>query len=403
MNSSVYLFGEFNKGYNQYPNDYTASIFKEFYAKSKANTQVVIHRDDNLMYYGYIRKLENNHYIGLCVILHGLCLKRVDSVFEVFENVISNLVYEGSIINYNDQGRIVSNLDDITISKQEFEKLTNVLRHNFDQLEKHSAILPPVSYGISKDSEKSFDIKDSVNEIITSTYQNGYTYIYKSKGYNTARMNSYEGVLSRLSEQNTNLKAENDSLQTKIKKVERQKQQFTLVLFLVFIMFIGGFIFYNTIEHKNSDIISQQDTIRTKSKENIELKNSNTDLVSNLNNLRDDNKKLQSQLQSLQTELSDLNNKYNNLNNKYNNSISESNRLKQSLSQLNKTIAQNILDISELQGQNTALSKTISRKQNSISDLTKQYDILSRLFDMLKEECRKTKDGRKALKRLSLK
>ena len=54
MNISVYLFGEFSVGYSQYPNDYAKIIFESFAKSAQATTQITIHRDGDLMYYGYI-------------------------------------------------------------------------------------------------------------------------------------------------------------------------------------------------------------------------------------------------------------------------------------------------------------------------------------------------------------
>lgn len=64
MNISVYLFGEFSVGYSQYPNDYAKIIFESFAKSAQATTQITIHRDGDLMYYGYIRKMENAEYLG---------------------------------------------------------------------------------------------------------------------------------------------------------------------------------------------------------------------------------------------------------------------------------------------------------------------------------------------------
>ena len=64
MNNSVYIFGNLSKGYTQYPDEnFSAAIFQKFYTKVKATTQIAIHRDGNLMYYAYIRCIEQGKYI----------------------------------------------------------------------------------------------------------------------------------------------------------------------------------------------------------------------------------------------------------------------------------------------------------------------------------------------------
>lgn len=89
MNISVYLFGEFSTGYSQYPIDYTSSIFHSFSNKAKSNTQIAIHRDRDLMYYAYVRKMENGKNFGICCVLNGMMLTQVDGLFNLFETAMS--------------------------------------------------------------------------------------------------------------------------------------------------------------------------------------------------------------------------------------------------------------------------------------------------------------------------
>lgn len=206
MNATVYLFGEFNSGYTQYPDDYTFAIFRTFHENAKSITQIVIHRNGNLMYYGYIRKLEQERYIGLCVVLNGLLLTRLDGLFSLFENIISGLVTKGQLIHFNEQGDIVTKVEKLYMNKEEVDLLNESLRAGFNRFESNIRTLPAISYNVSKDSVKNFVIDDDLDEIIKSSYTNGYTFIYKSKGFNTVQMNSYKGVLTRLSNEKKNYK-----------------------------------------------------------------------------------------------------------------------------------------------------------------------------------------------------
>ena len=77
MNCSVYIFGELSSGYTQYPEDSSSHILNRLITNCKATTQLVIRRDDNLMYYSYVRKLENNKYVGISITrLNYLFFKR---------------------------------------------------------------------------------------------------------------------------------------------------------------------------------------------------------------------------------------------------------------------------------------------------------------------------------------
>ena len=82
MNADVYLFGDLGNGYTQYIDDNSRELFKSIASKSKANSQLVIHRDDTLMYYSYVRRLRyeessNNRYIGISYVLNNRFIVRM--------------------------------------------------------------------------------------------------------------------------------------------------------------------------------------------------------------------------------------------------------------------------------------------------------------------------------------
>lgn len=233
MNSSVYIFGNLSSGYTQYPDEEsTSSIFQKFYIRAKATTQIAIRRDGNLIYYAYIRKLEQGKYIGLCVLLNGAALTKFEGLFSLFENVISNLVTKGYLIKYNDSGNLIANTEHLYMNQEEIDLVAESLKGGFDSMQSTAMKLPPVNYAISSESVKEFVVEDNAKEILKSSYTNDYTYIYKSKGFNTALMNSYQGVLSKISKENTSLKKENSYLKEENRKIRQQKKQFLYVIIL---------------------------------------------------------------------------------------------------------------------------------------------------------------------------
>ena len=301
MNASVYLFGEFNSGYSQYPDDYASSIFQKFSANAKSTTQIAIHRDGNLVYYGYIRKLQQGRYIGLCVVLNGLILKRIDGLFSLFDNTISNLVTNGKLIHFNEQGDLVTCVEKLYLNQEEIDLLTESLRAGFKRFEAYSATLPAVSYGTSKDSCKDFVVDDEQEKIIKPSYTNGYTYVYKSKGSNTAQLNSYKGVLSRSYKEKQELAAKLDALEKEHAKTLKQKKQFKYVI-IMFVILLGcaiGLFALNdnlnltrdALSNANDTICMQKDSLYVKSVE--------------ISNLHDAHQKVKSNLESLKKKICD--------------------------------------------------------------------------------------------------
>lgn len=133
VNSSIYIFGSFDNGYTQYPDNYANEIYQNFFAQARSKSQIVIHRDKELMYYGYIRQLDKySQYIGFCVLLNGMMLTNISSLFTVFENAIAEMVSHRDIIAFNEQGDIVSTTNSLANKLQEVNAVTAIIRNGMD-------------------------------------------------------------------------------------------------------------------------------------------------------------------------------------------------------------------------------------------------------------------------------
>lgn len=200
MNSSVYIFGNLRNGYVQYPDDYAQEVLGSFAIKSKSKTQVIVHRDKNLMYYGYVRRLDvTGQYIGFCVLLNGVMLSKMDSLFVMFEKAFAELVSQAEIIQMDGIGNIVSTTNQLTDKQQEVERILNYLRGETERLEHSASKLPPVNYGIAQDSIVMFSVSEVEKKIVDASVSYGYTCITKDDGYDTPLFAGLRSVLRRQS------------------------------------------------------------------------------------------------------------------------------------------------------------------------------------------------------------
>lgn len=287
MNSSVYIFGELSSGYTQYPEDSSSYVLKTLYRHCKAPTQIVIHRDVSLMHYCYVRKLDNDKYFGFCIAVNGYYISNVDVLFSLFENTIEKVVSQGVLIHFSEKGTLTTSIGTLRSEEEELESLTENLRIGFEGFRKISKPLPRTDYGIAKDSIKEHCISDGMQDIVRASYSYGFTYVYKDEDYDTVRMNSYKGVLSRLNEENKALKEQNLELQEENKKVLHQKKQYRYVLTLmILILFCGvGLLFLNdslkntqeNLEQANRTISNKDNTIAGLNNKVSSLKTSLTD------------------------------------------------------------------------------------------------------------------------------
>lgn len=102
MNTEVYLFGESGKGYTQYIDDSTKTLFQSIARKAEAGSQLIIHRAGTLMYYSYIHRpgpaKSNNIYVGLSYVINDELLVGIDGLCNIFRETIKELVTDGVIL-----------------------------------------------------------------------------------------------------------------------------------------------------------------------------------------------------------------------------------------------------------------------------------------------------------------
>ena len=234
MNSSVYVFGQFGNGYDQYPNDYTSTIFKTFYTRTREATQLSIHRDGNIMYYSYIRRLEGGRYLGMCVVLNGHFISRIAPLFPIFEDLVAELVSMAQMLQFDKQGRITTPLDNLSASSDDINFIAETLQSAFARQD--MAPLPPPDYSKAKDSSKTFTLANDAQEIVTASCQYAYTYIYKSESYNTEKLGTYLHTLAQLNEDRQNLETRCEELRREVRILKRKQRNFTWVVLLIVVI-----------------------------------------------------------------------------------------------------------------------------------------------------------------------
>lgn len=261
MNSTIYIFGDLGNGYAQYPNDYTTEIFLQFQKHTQATTQLTIHRDENLMYYGYVRRLhQKGQYIGICIVLNGIMFRGIKTLFNRFENYITDMVVRGQIIEFSDSGDLISTVTNLYERQQEIERITTFIQNDIETLTTQK--LPPLNFSIGKNESKSFLIDDKAESILEATYKYGYTYVYKDAEYNTSTLTSYSGKLQTLNKEYTVALRTIDKQKQEISDLKKKQKNYKLVIWLVVFICIGGIIFISTINSRNTQITSLNQTIQ---------------------------------------------------------------------------------------------------------------------------------------------
>ncbi len=312
MNCSVYIFGELSEGYSQYPEDSSSNLFKSIYSLCNAPSQLIIHRDENMMYYIYIRKINSKRYIGFAVAINGYYFVQINPLFQLFEKKIEQLAEHGVIIYYSKNGDLTTSLSNLIKEEEEVLNFANILQARISAIESIKR-LPQIDYGVSIKSQKIFNENDNNSEIVKASYTYGYTVILKQENYDTLRSTSYRNTLKQLNAQNELLNKEVEKLKETNRQILRKKRQFKKVIFLFFAVIacsIGIYFLHKDLSSTQNELNSANNTIQNK---NSVIKDKNE----RISNLRDSVLTLERNLEQVRHEKADLSDKIHEICNAY--------------------------------------------------------------------------------------
>ena len=266
MNHSAYIFGNFERGYSQYPDDYAVSIFQDLqFSSLKANTQIAIHKDGNLIYYAYYRVLKNNQYIGLSLVFNGVFCKDIEKLFHLFEESITGLAVSGKIIEFSESGDLHTKATKLYLEKAEIDKTMQVLDLSVNQLPSSDfKPLPPVNLGVEKSDIFSVSSSDFNKHSVELLSAHNKLLVLKNQDYDSAQMSGFSKMLNSLYKEKLRLQEENNNLIRINDELKKQKKQYRLVLFLAIILMgcvVGLIAFNNNVENLRTELKEKKSII----------------------------------------------------------------------------------------------------------------------------------------------
>ena len=392
MNSNIYLFGKFGHGITTSVDDYTKSYFEEFVSKAKAPTQIIIHRNGDIMNYGYVRKIEDNNLFGICIQINGQYISKTDKLFEAFENIIANCAVKGDILRLNKNGNLEVTISNFLDEPEGVVRAIANCQNEILRLDYACRSLPNIDYSTTDNDTYYFKENDNSSTITKTSVKNGYTFIYKERDYDTLALNGYRSTLSSLNKENESFRSRIKEQEHKIKALEKKKKQMGVVVTLLAVLFFGSIFFFNTIEEKNADIETKQQTIDKQEVENTSLSQKNVTLVKENKAIQKEKTDLQSRNDDLTALQANLKQEYQNLKNKYE-SIKQENKAykseNSSLRNKNNTLVRE-LDKAE---------KDMIKKNTEYNQLQAKYNRVLNVLDEVEKKYYSTKEGKRELKK----
>ena len=248
MNYSIYIFGDFSSGYTQYPDDFAKSILSKRVSDLKANSQIVFHREGNLIYYSYYRKLLGGEspkgFIGFSICFNGVYCTDIGLLFNIFERKITDLAVSGRLIEFSTDGDLLPKAGALYLEKEEIDRISASLSNEIERISRTSfENLPPYNYGAGINEEKHCSIKDA-EEIQRLVKAANNIVIYKDSDFRSSQFVGFAKQLSDLFSTNQALKKHNEDLNNQVASLNKQKKQYKLVtvLSILFLLALIGII-----------------------------------------------------------------------------------------------------------------------------------------------------------------
>lgn len=347
MNCNIYYFISTQKGYSQYPDNYSKDIISNILTKTdrkKNISQFAISMNGKLAYMTYQYRYSDSKYFGICCEFNNVIPTNFEYLFDFYDNLILDILNKGEIIHYNSDGNICSSVDYISDKIELLNYYGNYIHNHFnDELAKY-VNFPSQNYTSEKKQIMVLAYDDTHTQLtdLLNIYDN--IVISRDNPYTLGYVNTLKKSSERIAE-----------LETELSKTNRQKKQYRMVVFLV--LAVAGCLV--TLYSFNSNIQSLTGDL---SKKNEDIKVLNNDLT--LANAKIDTMSIKlseknSRIRILQQETSKNRHSIDSLNSTIQTQESLINDLKSDLSSTNSSL-------STVKGDLAQVQRKLSNFQNKV-------------------------------------
>ena len=257
MNYNIYFFIGTQKGYSQYPDNYSKDIISNILAKTdrkKNISQFAISMSGKLAYMTYQYRYSDSKYFGICCEYNNVVPTNFEYLFEFFDNIVQDILTKGEIIHYDSAGSICPSIDYISDKIELINYYGSYISHHLNDKSAKYINLPSLNYISGKKKVMVLAYDDTHTQIIDllNTYDN--VVISRDNPY----VLGYANTLKKSSEKIT-------QLETELAKINRQKKQYKMVIFLILAVvacLVTLYLFNSNIQALAGDLSQRDEEIK---------------------------------------------------------------------------------------------------------------------------------------------
>lgn len=222
MKPIVYFFGTLSNVFASYPQDHTKPFFSNFVKKARLISQIVIHREGNLLYYGYVHQISDRDCIGICLCLDCI-YTNVEHLFSIFDNAFATLIERGEIVKIDGRSNIVWATDNFHSESVAITECSKSIIEDLKISKKKTQTLPPVNFSISVNDCLELSLDDTEDRIVDATTRYHNLFIAR-KATDIARITSFKNLINI---KNQELKELNENIKTHKERINELKSENT--------------------------------------------------------------------------------------------------------------------------------------------------------------------------------
>lgn len=177
MKPVIYYFGSLPSGFTSYPGDHTKTFLEEFLERSKNEVQIVVHREEQLLYYGYVRKTGNGLF-GICIGLDHI-YNDVRYLFKLLDDTYASMIKRGDILKMTPNFTIEWAIKSFASESVALNEYSRQITENLKISEPGKKELPPIDYSISINECLDICLQDGQDKMIDAI--NRYPNVYIAK------------------------------------------------------------------------------------------------------------------------------------------------------------------------------------------------------------------------------
>lgn len=306
MKPQIYYFGSLPGGFSSYPGDHTKTFFEQFLRQSKNEGQIVIHREGNLLHYGYVRKFSNN-YFGICLCIDCI-YNDVGFLFSVFDDVYADMINAGEILHMSTNGSLEWSIKSYVEESVALNEYTTKIIERINISGSNSQDLPPMDFSISINDCLEISLEMSKDEVVKAMKRYPNLYIVKTDA-EIERVTSFIHTLKAKDSIIEKLKNENNELIDKNRKISQQKKQFTYVILLCLAVItcgIGLLLLNGSLNETKEELSDANRTIDNKNSKISMMKKDIDSIKSDLEVEREQRQQIEESFERFKSSMNEI-------------------------------------------------------------------------------------------------